>query len=93
MAIQMVTELNEVILQELTGVFKLRVLNHASEDEEEAWKFHQASLILTKASPRCPSLLKLISILSFLSKLYAAVLLAMVGDSVAYLSKYQFAFT
>ena len=55
--IEMIRELGEVILQELAEVFKVRVLNHASQDNEEAWDFHQVSLIL-KAAPRCPSLLR-----------------------------------
>ena len=56
--IEMIKELDEVILQELAGIFKLRVLNHASEDDEEAWDFHQASLILKKVAPRCSSLVR-----------------------------------
>ena len=52
----------------------------------------RCSLILKKVAPRRPRLLTLISILSVSSKLYAAVPLAMVGDSVEDLSRYLFVF-
>ena len=48
----MIKELDGVILEELANIFELRVLNHASEDSEEAWDFHQVFLILKKAAPK-----------------------------------------
>lgn len=41
---EMVAELDELILDELAEVFRLRVLNHASEDLKPAWEIHKVSL-------------------------------------------------
>ena len=44
----MIKELDEVILLELAEVVKLRALNHASEDDEEAWAFTRFPLSLRR---------------------------------------------
>ena len=89
---EMVAELDELVLDELAEVFHLRVLNHASEDFETAWDIHKVYLILKKAAPKSPMMLRPIAILPFFFLIYSAVLWKLVEDFVESVSKYQFAF-
>jgi hypothetical protein len=72
---EMIAQLDELILDELAEVFRLRILNHASEDLEPAWDIHKVSLILKKVAPKSPSKLRPISIRPVIFKMYSAVLL------------------
>jgi hypothetical protein len=92
LVMEMILELDEIVLDELAEMFILRTLNHESEDNESAWDTYTVSLIMKKIAPRAPGMLRPISILPVLSKLYFAVLLHIVKDAVMPISVYQFAF-
>ena len=49
--IEMIVALNEMVLDELAQCFRLRALDHISEDTDEVWDEHSVALILKEFSP------------------------------------------
>ena len=73
-------------------MFKLRLLNHPSEDCEEAWSIVVVQCILKKEEPTHPSKLRLITIIPVLMKLYVACIMELEKGCLENISEFQFAF-
>ena len=71
-AIEMVIALDELVLDELAQCFRLRALNHESEDTDGVWDEYGVTLILKKVAPTSLSDLRPIAIILCLSKLFFA---------------------
>ena len=52
--IEMILACNEHVLEILAQMFRLRILNHESEDGENVWNEHIVNLIGKKNSSTCP---------------------------------------
>ena len=91
-AIEMIIAFDEMVLDELAQCFRLRALNHASEDLDAVWDEYGVTLILKKVAPTSPSDLRPIAVLPCLSKLFFATWTHIITPTVTPLSKYQFAF-
>ena len=91
-AVEMVIALGEFVLDELAQCFRLRALNHASEDSDTVWDEYGVILILKKVAPTSPGDLRLIEVLPCLSKIFFAAWVYLMTPTVTPLTKYQFAF-
>ena len=89
---EMLQDLDELVLDELAEIFKLRALNHVSGYSDRVWDEYLVCLIGKKVAPRAPSQMRPIAILACISKLFFAVLLHIIGDTVIPISPFQFAF-
>jgi hypothetical protein len=81
-AIEMVIALDELVLSELAQCFRLRALNHESEDADDVWDAYGVTLILKKLAPTSPSDLRPIAILPCLSKLFFATWTFLISPTV-----------
>ena len=73
-------------------MFKFRLLNHPSEDCEEAWSIVVVQCILKKEEPTHPSKLRRITIIPVLMKLYVACIMELEKGHLENISEFQFAF-
>ena len=55
--------LDEIVLDELAQCFRLRSLNHASEDDDTVWDEYSVTLIMKKVVPTSPGYRRSIAIL------------------------------
>ena len=71
-AIEMILALDELVLDELAQCFRLRALNHSSEDTDTVWADYRVTLIMKKVALTPPGDLRPIAILPYLAKLFFA---------------------
>ena len=85
-AIEMIIALDEMVLDELAQCFRLRALNHESEDTDKVWDEYGVTLIMKKVAPTSPSDLRPIAVLPCLSKLFFATWTYIITPTVTPLS-------
>ena len=89
---EMLKHLDIDILHLIADVFKLRILNHSSEDDEQAWDQVLLNLIQKKVNPITIKDFRPIAILPVLLKLYAKLLDYLTGNNLGTTVGVQFAF-
>jgi hypothetical protein len=88
----MLFDLDHDVLNIIAGVFRARILNHATEDDNTSWDEFCVQLLQKKASAVTIKHFRPISIVPVLSKLYSRVLLLLAGTTIKQLKAPQFAF-
>ena len=89
---EMLQCLDEDTYDEIAQSFRMRILNHVSEDDDDVWDSHDVSLILKKVAPTSPGMLRHIALVSCLYKLFCLCQQLLLGPMLEDLSEYQFAF-
>ena len=89
--IEMLRELADDILQCIARAFQLRLLNHCSEDGDDAWDFLSVLLIRKKIAATTIKHFRPISIIPVLNKVYSKMLLFLCNPYLKELSAPQFA--
>ena len=89
---EMLKQLDIDILDTLADIFKLRIMNHPSEEEDESWKVVMINLIPKKIKPRTIKDFRPIAILSVLCKLYSKLLDWLTGGELVRTRAIQYAF-
>ena len=89
---EMLFQLEVDILHQLAEVFKLRILNHETEWDDDTWCVVLLNLIPKKSVPKTVRDFRPIAILSVLSKLYSKLLEWLTGGVLVSTKCVQFAF-
>ncbi len=89
---EMLKHIDIDILHLIADAFRLRLLNHKSEDQEKVWDEIFINLIPKMRHPKTIRDFRPIAILPVLLKLYCKLLDYLVGDALCKTSSYQFAF-
>ena len=89
---EMLQALDDDILEVVASAFKLRLLNHDSEDFDKAWDQQIVLLIRKKLKATFITDFRPIAVISVLQKLYSRVLLELAGVKVNEFFAPQFAF-
>ena len=74
---EMLMFLDEEAYDMLAEMFKLRLLNHFTENDEIAWRENVIQCILKKVDPTHANKLRPITVLPVIQKVYMAVVLAL----------------
>ena len=90
--VEMLQQLDDDVLDTLARVFRLRLLNHESEDVESAWNEQVLNLIKKKATVEFIKDFRPITILPVLQKVYSLLLLGLTEGKCEGLVAPQFAF-
>ena len=88
---EMLFQLDDDVWEAIAQTFRMRMLNHVSEDEDEAWDEQVVQLLRKKVAPKTVKDFRPITILPMLQKLYSRVLLLLSGTKLDKLTALQFA--
>ena len=88
----MLWALDDNVFETIADAFKLRLLNHVSENDENGWDTNIVQCIQKKLAPTHPSRLRPITVLPVLLKLYLAVVVDLESKCMDKISELQFAF-
>ena len=89
---EMLREAPEELSIALAGISELRLLNSATEDDEEQWNVYEVTLIPKKVAPKLATDFRPVAIIPVLRKLYFLVLGRLMNTRTIPLGNWQFAF-